>query len=500
MNKISAKSLLDFMTKASWILFFLGLPVLSFPFFPPAIGGSAIVRPLIIYPLIVLIFIATIPRMIAGRIPRTVLNLLPFIIVALISSILSYRLDISGALGISPTERIFRAFITLGLGIAIYLTVSLIPRSLEELQGTLKWMYAGFGIALLWGSFQAVYIFRFSNTYFQLMMEIQRFISIRKLFPTRISGPTYEPNWFAMQLSLLLVPWLLAAVLRGYSVFRWRWRWVTIELILLVWSLVIIPLTFSRAGLIVLVGVAFIGFIVFRSSGRWFGSRINTTSKLVLTRILEAAFVVIGVIVMTYLFGKNNEFFSRIWLYWTDFKDPTISGYFDYLGFGARLIYGETALRIFDQFPVFGVGLGNYAFFFDEFLPDQPLAIIPEVLRLVTPGAGESQLITSKNLYFRLLAETGIVGLATFLAFVIAILGCAIYLFLTPKKEIKYFGVAGLLGFLAFTIGAFSFDSFAIPNMWVFFGLITAALRLVRDNEVLEVIDRNEPEQLLVEI
>jgi hypothetical protein len=480
MNRVSFQSILNYLTKVSWILFFLCLPVLSFPFFPPAIGGSAIVRPLIIYPLLVLIVVATIPRLISKPIPRTILNLIPFIIAAAISSIFSYRLNISSALGITTTERILRTFITLGLGAGIYFTVTLVPRSLEDLRGTLRWMYAGFSIALLWGSLQAVYIIRFSSSYFQLLTEIQKYISIRKLFATRISGPTYEPNWFAMQLSLLLVPWLLSAVLRDYSVFKWRWRWITVELILLFWSFIIIPITFSRAGLIVLIGVAFIGFIVFRTRGNWLSTHADTPSRLKLSRFIEAGVVVFGVIILAFLVGRNNEFFSRIWLYWSEFNNPTISGYFEYLGFGARFIYGETALRIFNNFPVFGVGLGNYAFFFEEMLPDQPLAIMPEVLRLVTPGAGQTQLITSKNLYFRLLAETGLIGLATFLAFVVAILGCALYLWLSPNKEIKYYGVSGLLGLLAFTLGAFSFDSFAIPNMWVMFGLITAAMQTSR--------------------
>lgn len=485
MNRFFSHSLLHFLTKASWILFFLCLPVISFPFFPSAIGGGAIVRPMIIYPLIVLIGLATINRLFTEPIPRTFLNLLPFIIAAAISSIISYRLDIAPVLGVSAAERILRSFITLGLGVAIYVTVSLVPRSFDELRSSFRWMYMGFSLAMFWGSLQAVYVLRFSSSYFHLLSEIQKYISIRKLFTTRISGPTYEPNWFAMQLSLLIVPWLLAAVLRGYSVFKWRWRWITVELILLLWSFILIPLTFSRAGLIVLMGVAFIGLIFFRSRGKWLSSHKGTSLKLVLAPIIEAGVVILGVISLTYMVGRNNEFFSRIWLYWTEFNNPSISGYFDYLGFGARFIYGETALRIFNRFPVFGVGLGNYAFFFKDMLPDQPLAVIPEVLRLVTPGVGQNQLITSKNLYFRLLAETGLIGLATFLAFVIAILGCAIYLRLSPNSEIKYYGVAGLLGVLAFTVGAFSYDSFAIPNMWVVFGFITAATRLSKSQETI---------------
>jgi hypothetical protein len=484
MKNITGSSILQFISKASWILFFLCLPVISFPYFPPAIGGGAVVRPLLIYPLIILLVVATIPQLVSKSLPRTILVLVPFVIAALISSILSFRLDIPPMQGITASERILRAFITLGLGAAIYLTVALVPRSLEDLRVSLRWMYAGFSLALLWGSLQAIYVVRFSESYFQLLSRIQRYISIRKLFPTRISGPTYEPNWFAEQLSFLLLPWLLSAVLTGYSVFKWRWRWITVEMILLIWTVLVLPLTFSRAGLIVLIAVGFVGLMFFRTKRPENSPRINAHSKMIMKRVLEAGIAIIIVISLTYFLGRNNEFFSRIWLFWSERTNPTLSEYFDYLGFGARFIYNETALRIYNAFPIFGVGLGNYAFFFEELLPDQPLAIMPEVLRLVTPGAGDTRLITSKNLYFRLLAETGLIGTALFLAFVIAILGCAIYLWLSKNEDRNYFGVAGLLGLLAFGLSAFSYDSFALPNMWVLFGLITAAMWMKRTPKI----------------
>ena len=87
-------------------------------------------------------------------------------------------------------------------------------------------------------------------------------------------------------------------------------------------------------------------------------------------------------------------------------------------------------------------------------------------------------MITPKNLILRVMAETGMLGLATFIAFVIAILGCALYLWFSPDLEVKFWGVGGILGLIAFGLVTFSFDSFAIPNMWVVFGLITAAMRL----------------------
>jgi O-antigen ligase len=129
-------------------------------------------------------------------------------------------------------------------------------------------------------------------------------------------------------------------------------------------------------------------------------------------------------------------------------------------------------------------------------LPDRPLAQTPEVLRLVTPDVGRNRLITPKNLYFRLLAETGLVGTAFFLAFVTAILGCALYLWLSSDRDQKFWGTAGLLGLLAFALSAFSYDSFAIPNMWVVFGLITAAAWVYRSQRGVQAQVQAQPQHL----
>jgi O-antigen ligase len=381
---------------------------------------------------------------------------------------------IDPALGIPVTERVFRALVTLGIGGAVYLTVALMPRTLEDLRSTLRWIYAGFAIALLWGTVQAFYIIHFDPVYFHIVNKIQGYITIRHLFTNRASGLTYEPNWFAEQISLLLIPWLLASVFSGYSVFRWRWHRVTPEWFLLGWAIVVLPFTFSRAGLANLVVLAFLGILFFRFQSSQKPSEKPRTGQLT-RRLIEAGLILAVLGGLFYFAGTKNEFFSRIWGYWLKNKNLSISGYLDYLGFGARFTYGETAFRTYEAFPVMGVGLGNYAFYFDEMLPNQPLAYTPEVIRLVTPEAGRDRLITPKNLYLRLLAETGLVGTAAFVAFLIAMLGCALYLWKTPKLEGTYWGTSGLLALIAFAVAAFSFDSFAIPNMWVIFGLITAA-------------------------
>jgi hypothetical protein len=55
------------------------------------------------------------------------------------------------------------------------------------------------------------------------------------------------------------------------------------------------------------------------------------------------------------------------------------------------------------------------------------------------------------------------------------VIGNVLYLRLGTDLGARFWGTAGLLGVIAFFVAAVSFDSFAIPNMWVVFGLGTAA-------------------------
>ena len=125
-----------------------------------------------------------------------------------------------------------------------------------------------------------------------------------------------------------------------------------------------------------------------------------------------------------------------------------------------------------------GVGLGNYAFYFDEMLPNQSWHLQKEIIRQITPASDRDRLITPKNLYARLLAETGLLGTIVFTTFVLAILGCLLFLWFSQSPNERYWGMSGSLAMIVFAIIVFSFDSFALPNMWIVFGLITAAAHI----------------------
>jgi O-antigen ligase len=375
--------------------------------------------------------------------------------------------------------------LTLAIGTAIYLAVALLPENREDLRFSLRWIFAGGSFALLWGSLQAGYIIHYDPEWFNLLKEIQSYISIRPLHNDRIASLTFEPHWFADQILLLILPWSLAAVLTGHTVFRWRKRRLTIEWLLLGWSLLLLPFTFSRAGLLNMVVLIVLSVLFLRplvkphnSADLSPANRPRRISSPVMRRLLEFVLVLCVITLPVYFIGTKNLFFARIWEYWKN-EEASLSGYISHLGFDARLTFSQAALRTYEAYPVLGVGLGNYAFYFQEMLPYRPIAEVPEAMFNITPRMGRERLITSKNFYLRLLSETGILGAITFLAFLIAILGCALFLWLSPDEEWRYWGTASLCGLIAFTLSAFTFDSFVIPNMWVVFGMITAATRVL---------------------
>jgi hypothetical protein len=468
---------LDAVQALLWAIFLIALPVTSFPFFPAELGGKTMVRPLSVYPLLGLLVLVTLPRLFKRPLPITFLPLLAFILAALASSILSLGYGLDVLFGVTLTARLLRNIITLAIGASIYLTVSLYPRSWEDLRSSLRWLFAGFAIALLWGSIQAIYVVQYHQAFFDLIERLQSFISTQRLFTTRVSGMTYEPKWFAEQISFVLLPWLLAAVIHNSTVFKWRYRRITIEAIMLAWAGGILAFTFSRAGLFLFVLLAFASILIWRARrstpqspsaarsqrSRWWILLEASLAALVLTAAIIAA-------------GARNPYFSRLWTYWQD--RPKNQTYLEYIAFSQRFAYVTTALSMFGDKPILGVGLGNYAFYFDDYLPNEPYYTTPEVVRLLTPGDKGIQLITPKNMLARLLAETGLVGTTLFLSFVIAVLGCVLYMWFAPLTQTSYWAVAGLLAMLAYMTVLFTSDSFAIPNIWVVFGFLTAAAHM----------------------
>ena len=455
-----------------WALFFLALPVTSFPYFPGFMGSSVLVRPLALYPLLVLMVLVTLPVLFTKRLPHTLIPFILFVLAALISTAYAFTRGILPPIDLSVSGRALRTLATLGLGGIFYLTVSLVPGKRDDLRFTLTWLYAGFGVALLWASFQIIYVLKFDQTYFDFLSELQKLVSIRKLFDKRISGMTYEPSWFAEQLTFVLMPWLFASVLSNQSVFRWRYRRLTVETVLLGWSALALLFTYSRGGL------ALFAILLSVSMGIsfWRMYKRKDNRRPIFWRII--LLVSLGLLLLSLVVfsaAQNNNYFSRLWGYWTD--DESEGTYFEYIAFSQRFAYWETAYRIFEDYPLLGIGLGNFTFYFDPYLADRPIRD-SELLSKLVPEEGRNQVVTVKNYLVRIMAETGILGTSLFVTFLVALSGCVVYLLLSPDPLGHFWGLGGLLGLIAFAVVSLSVDSFAIPNGWVMFGLITAGAHI----------------------
>ncbi len=462
--------------KILWAALLISLPVTSFPFFPGGVGGATLVRPLMVYPLLGLLLLVTLPRLWKHPLPRHFQPLLAFALTALFSTLLASLLLQEGVRDVNVFSRTVRSLTTLGLGLGLYFTVALYPQDEETLQSTLRWLYVGMALALAWGTLQAVYILHFDKRYFDILNRIQRFLSTRPLFERRISGLTFEPNWFAEQIVFLWMPWLLAAALTGRSAFAWRWRGLRIEHFLIAWGAGVTLFTFSRLGLGALAGLALLALGLRIPWGRARHLRGRALLLWGVGALLGGA-LLLGLI---FSLGQRNAYFSRLWRYWTVPEERGGLTYLEYIAVGQRVTYWETAYRMYAESPWLGVGLGNYAFHFAEALPYRSWHRSPEIVRQLTPLQGNTRLITPKNLFARLLAETGLLGLIFWLVFLIGLLLSVVQMWRSGGAA-RFWGLGGLLGMAIFAFAALSYDSLALPNMWVLFGLLSAAQRTMDD-------------------
>jgi O-antigen ligase len=75
-------------------------------------------------------------------------------------------------------------------------------------------------------------------------------------------------------------------------------------------------------------------------------------------------------------------------------------------------------------------------------------------------------------MYVRLLAETGLVGLFMFVAFLFSLLGDSLLALKSNTPVLRYLGIAGLFSWLAIGMYNATQDSFATPNIWINMGIL----------------------------
>lgn len=496
---------LETSTRAAWVLYLIALPVTSLPFVS-ALAGHVLVAPASLVPLGWLSLWLAVYLLKVGRIPHESVPLFFFSSLAVVSSAAAFFLSIPPFKSKTILGEETSALATLAIGVLFYLvTASWLLQKPTQLTGTLRWISLGGAIAILWAIVQAVYIFLYDGHFPGFLVVFHRFFSIRDFSLKRITAFAYEPSWLAHQMNVLYLPLWLAATLQGWSAFPRRLGKWSLENTLLGAGSIIVLLS-SRIGalsflLILLVLVVHYSGILVRRVQSWLLSFFTLSSLqgkrflplllgIVLTGSLLCLYLALGLTIL-YGISKVDPRLERLFQLpaWLPQQSTSLNAYtvFRYLAFAERYVYWVAGWRIFARYPLFGVGLGNAGFFFPIELPAYSWNL-PEITDYLYRS---SFLPNVKSFWVRLLAETGIVGFASFLAWYYVMWTSACGLRRAAEPLHRVIGWAGLFVLVAFLTEGFSVDTFALPYLWVSLGMVSAAAAIARR----EKCDRiNSPE------
>lgn len=465
----SVTSRRDSVTRILWALAMLSLPVTSFRWFP-GLGESTLVRPLALYPLAILLPLLLVlawRKKISLVIPGTFLALGAFVLFAVFSAAVGSLLDPIPLRGQTFDARAIRALITLFIGIAFFVSAVWMNKDEADLRFTVAWIFAGLCLDLAWSALQAV-TFYTNLLDKEMVTHWQLAFSMRELVRTnRISGLAYEPAWLAGQLATVFFPFLFAAILTNFRLTPRRW----LEPALLALSTLALLATYSRGGLLITLGVSGLVTLLFgrallRGMWNWFINGFRTGHFPSFFFRLSIIIVFAGVIAGAFIFLGQKNFFSRMW----ESNAESLSEYLVDINAGARGAYTLAALGAFRESPLTGVGLGGSGFYIYQNLPDWSLTTVPEIAKQLNPASGLYP--NPKNLYARLLAETGLIGFVLYLAFQFNLLGETLSLHKRREPWARFAMAAGVFAWLAVALYNFTQDSLTTPNLWIVPGIL----------------------------
>jgi hypothetical protein len=349
----------------------------------------------------------------------------------------------------------------------------------EDLRFTVKWILAGLCLNIAWSGLQAV-TFYTGLLEKEMITHWQLAFSMRELVRTnRISGLAYEPAWLAGQIATTFFPFLFAAVLTKYRLTRLSW----LEPALLVLTTLVLLATYSRGGLLIVVGTSGLMMMLFgrdilKGMWTWFigGFKERRFMPFIFRLSIIIAFVV--VIAGAFVFLSQKNYFRRLW----EINADSLSEYIVDINAGARGAYSVGALGAFSEYPLTGVGLGGSGFYIYQNLPDWALTTVPEIAKQLNPS---NRLYPNpKNLYVRLLAETGLFGFVLFIAFLFNVLGETLSLFKRSEPWARFAVVAGVFAWVAIALYNFTQDSLTTPNIWIVPGILVGLATHQLDKEV----------------
>jgi O-antigen ligase len=327
--------------------------------------------------------------------------LLAFFGVVVASSLMSLIIVRGDFMGETPLFKSFKQILQLAFMIGLFVWIGSIVNSEHRFRLVTKYLYLSTAVVCLYGIYQFFGVLRgwplsagFDNPAysvrdasapgFMLAGSSGGFYDIPRVYST---AP--EPGFFA---NFLLLPFSisLASVLTRKGIKRGS---ILLEYLVFGVTSAVLILTFSRAGYVA--AIVSLLVILFLSRG-WRESRKYLVSALA----VGAVVFVIGFLVASVL-NESSDGDKRIESYVFEMFERTTDPLEDST-FG-RLNADAAAVGMFWDHPVLGVGIGNFGFLYDHYAPTPEVDSWP----------------SAQSLYLGLLAETGILGLITFVSFLV---------------------------------------------------------------------------------
>ncbi len=483
------KRFLRVLNQSSWFLMVILLPITSLPLLSQLFGG-AFITPISFVFLGVLTFSWLLPRIINKKsFPIQSVPLFVFLIFVLISSILSVFLQIPSFRDIPNWKNSLEAFITLMISICLYLLVSSYIDSKQKLTRFIRLVNISGTAIIIYSIIQALFWY-LSGEYPPFLIRFQSFFSTSQmLFRNRVTGFAFEPSWLAHMLNILYLPIWIGMSLKRVSAHKWKFLRLSYENILSLLGILILFLSFSRIGWLALIGI--FAFLMLRL--------ISNLSKRLLKKFDKKPY-------RPFRNWQKKWFLGSFWLLFVlivftviliaglilNKLDPRMEelfnlgliadkGFLEWAGkmlFAERLVYWIAGFKVFLNYPFFGVGLGNSGYFFPQTFNSFSYHLV-EVSQILIH---DNFIPNPKNLWVRLLAETGIIGFSIFLSWIYIHWKCTRKIETHSEAFFSSLGLMGQLFLVALFFEGFSIDSFAMPYYWISLGLITAVFRLIENS------------------
>lgn len=470
----------------SWKLLLVALPITSFPLLSKLFGGT-MVAPLSFLPMVLLILIVVLPNFLKrGVLPRQFQPLYVFFLIAIFSIALAFLKEVPSFRTIPIWRNAVEGLVTLLIGFGFYLVTIYCLEDQAQIRSALHWINLGGMVIILAVGLQYL-TYEITGAFPQSLRSFQAVVSASgRLYDGRATGLAFEPSWLAHQLNILYIPLWLGFTASNESVYQKRlFGKIPYEAILLAGGIISLFLSFSRIGWISVIVV--FTYLLFRlansvinrhlvrrekTKGKKYTKKQHFFLKLLLWLLLLIILLLLvfgAGLVMRRLDPRMEQLFNVTLL-----KQYGIMGWASRLSFAERIIYWQSAFNVFVDYPFFGSGLGVAGYYFPETLPSFGYQL-PEILSVLLY---DSFIPNAKNLWARLLAETGIVGFSVFVAWVVEHWRNAKAV--EKRKQSGLFtamGLAGQLLIIALIVEGFSLDTFGLPYYWVGLGLIVASWR-----------------------